>query len=151
VTLTAAPALVVITTTTRRPLGPMAAIGMLVWVFGFVFEVLADEQKRRFRADPANRGRFIRTGLWARSRHPNYFGEIVLWSGMALIAVPVLHGWQWASLISPAFVAVLVTRVSGIPMLERRADEAWGGREDYEAYKARTPVLVPKLRRPAAA
>jgi len=144
VTLTLAPALVVITTTARRPLGPVAAIGALVWIFGFVFEVVADEQKRRFRADPANRGRFISTGLWARSRHPNYFGEIVLWSGMALIAVPVLRGWQWASLISPLFVAALLTRVSGIPMLEQRADEEWGGREDYQAYKARTPVLIPR-------
>jgi len=145
VSLTLAPALVVITTTARQPLGPVAAIGALVWIFGFVFEVVADEQKRRFRAAPANRGRFISTGLWARSRHPNYFGEIVLWSGMALIAVPVLRGWQWVSLISPVFVAVLLTRVSGIPMLEQRADEEWGGQEDYEAYKARTPVLVPRL------
>jgi len=144
VTLTLAPALVVITTTSRRPLGPVASIGALVWAFGFVFEVVADEQKRRFRVDAANRGRFISTGLWAHSRHPNYFGEIVLWSGMALIAVPVLHGWQWASLISPVFVAVLLTRVSGVPMLERQADEEWGGREDYEAYKARTPVLIPR-------
>ena len=123
-----------------------ALIGFLIWVFGFAFEVTADAQKSRFRADPGNRGKFIHTGLWAWSRHPNYFGEIVLWLGMAVIALPVLRGWQWVTLISPVFVALLLTRVSGVPMLERRADKKWGGQEDYEAYKERTPVLVPRPR-----
>jgi steroid 5-alpha reductase family enzyme len=145
VTLTLAPALVVITTATRRGLGPFALIGLLVWTFGFAFEVIADAQKSGFRRNPANSGGFIRTGLWARSRHPNYFGEIVLWIGMAVIALPVLRGWQWISLISPVFVAVLLTRVSGVPMLEQRADEQWGGQAEYETYKAHTPVLIPRL------
>jgi steroid 5-alpha reductase family enzyme len=145
VTLTLAPALVVITTATRRELGPFALIGFLVWGFGFGFEAIADRQKSRFRANPENRGRFISTGLWARSRHPNYFGEILIWAGVALIALPVLRGWQWVSLISPVFVALLLTRVSGVPMLERRADEQWGGQKDYEAYKASTPLLIPRL------
>lgn len=149
VTLTLAPALVAVTTSTRRALDPFALIGALVWAFGFALEVIADSQKDRFRMNPENRGRFISTGLWALSRHPNYFGEIVLWAGMALIALPVLRGWQWVSLISPLFVALLLTRVSGIPMLERRADEVWGGDEEYEAYKARTPVLIPRIRPPA--
>jgi steroid 5-alpha reductase family enzyme len=105
---------------------------------------VSDAQKNRFRADPANRGKFIQTGLWAWSRHPNYFGEIVLWIGVAIIALPVLRGWQYLTLISPVFVTLLLTRVSGVPMLERRADEKWGGQEDYEAYKARTPVLIPR-------
>ena len=113
---------------------------------GFAFEAVADSQKSRFRADPANKGRFIHTGLWAWSRHPNYFGEIVLWIGVAIIALPVLRGWQWVTLISPVFVTLLLTRVSGVPMLEKRADEKWGGQEDYEAYKERTPVLVPRPR-----
>jgi steroid 5-alpha reductase family enzyme len=118
-------------------------IGGLVWLFGFSMEVIADLQKSRFRADPANKGKFINTGLWAWSRHPNYFGEITLWVGVAIIALPILRGWQWLTLISPVFVFVLITRVSGLPMLEKRADEKWGGQEDYEAYKKRTPVLVP--------
>ena len=108
--------------------------------------VLADAQKSRFRSDPANKGRFMNTGLWARSRHPNYFGEIVLWIGIAVIALPVLSGWQWVTLISPVFVFLLLTRVSGVPMLEKRADKEWGGQDEYEAYKERTPVLVPRLR-----
>jgi steroid 5-alpha reductase family enzyme len=145
VTFTAAAALVAITTATRQPLGIVAYIGIALWVVGFAIEVISDMQKSQFRADPANKGKFIQTGLWARSRHPNYFGEIVLWVGVAVIAAPVLQGWQWVALISPVFVTLLLTRVSGIPMLERRADEKWGGQKDYEAYKKNTPVLIPKL------
>jgi steroid 5-alpha reductase family enzyme len=107
--------------------------------------VAADAQKSRFSANPANKGRFIDTGLWRRSRHPNYFGEIVLWIGIAIAALPVLRGWQWVTIISPAFVTLLLTRVSGIPLLERRADEKWGGQADYEAYKKKTPVPFPAV------
>jgi steroid 5-alpha reductase family enzyme len=144
VSFTLAAALAAITTTTRRGLGLFALAGFLVWLFGFTIEAISDLQKSRFRADPANKGKFIHTGLWAWSRHPNYFGEIVLWIGVAIIALPVLRGWQWVALISPVFVALLLTRISGVPMLEKRADEKWGGQEDYEAYKERTPVLVPR-------
>jgi steroid 5-alpha reductase family enzyme len=139
-------ALAAITTTTRKELDLFALIGFLVWVLGFAMEAVADAQKSRFRADPENKGKFIQTSLWAWSRHPNYFGEILLWIGVAIIALPVLRGWQWVTLISPLFVTLLITRVSGVPMLERRADEKWGGQEDYEAYKARTPVLIPRPR-----
>ena len=144
VTLTLSAALAAITTTTRRELGLFALIGSLVWGSGFAIEVIADLQKSRFRAHPENKGKFIHTGLWAWSRHPNYFGEIVLWVGVAIIALPILRGWQWVTLISPIFVTVLLTRISGVPLLEKRADEKWGGQEDYEAYKARTPVLIPR-------
>lgn len=145
VTFTTAAALVGITTSTRKELDLFALIGFLVWVLGFTIEVVADAQKSRFNADPNNKGKFIQTGLWSRSRHPNYFGEILLWVGVALIAVPVLQGWQWVALISPIFVAFLLTRVSGVPLLEQKADKKWGGQEDYESYKRRTPVLIPKL------
>jgi len=145
VAFTASAAWVAITSSTRKDLDWLALAGLVVWLLGFAIEVTADAQKRRFQADAANRGRFIQTGLWARSRHPNYFGEIVLWIGVAIIALPVLRGWQWVALASPIFVALLLTRVSGVPLLERRADEKWGGQPDYEAYKARTPVLVPRL------
>ena len=145
VTLTAGAALAAITTSNRQDLGWAAFLGLLIWIVGFGFEAVADAQKNRFRADPANKGRFIHTGLWARSRHPNYFGEIVLWTGVALIALPVLSGWQYVTLISPVFVALLLTRVSGVPLLEKKADEKWGGQEDYEEYKGSTPVLIPKL------
>jgi steroid 5-alpha reductase family enzyme len=67
----------------------------------------------------------------------------VLWIGVAIIALPILRGWGWLMLISPVFIYILLTRISGVPMLENRADEKWGGQEDYETYKARTSVLVP--------
>jgi len=145
VTFTMAAALVAITTTNRKELDIFAVIGFLVWALGFSIEVLADSQKGRFNANPDNKGRFIQTGLWSRSRHPNYFGEITLWVGVAVITLPVLQGWQWVALISPVFVMLLITRVSGVPLLEKKADQKWGGHEDYEAYKKRTPVLIPRL------
>jgi len=145
VTFTLIAALVTITTANRKELDLFALIGFLVWVFGFAMEVVADYQKSRFNADPNNKDKFIQTGLWSRSRHPNYFGEIVLWVGVMLIALPVLQGWQWVALISPVFVTLLLTRVSGIPLLEKKADQKWGGQADYEAYKKRTPVLIPRV------
>jgi steroid 5-alpha reductase family enzyme len=143
VSFSLAAALAAITTTVRADLGVFAIVGALVWLFGFGIEVIADQQKSRFKSDPANEGRFIRGGLWSWSRHPNYFGEIVLWIGVMIIALPVLRGWQWIALISPVFITVLITRISGVPMLEKRADEKWGGQPDYEAYKDHTSVLVP--------
>ncbi len=144
VSLTLAAALAAITAWVQQPLRIPAIVGLALWLVGFGCEVLADAQKAAFRRDPANAGEFIRTGLWKWSRHPNYFGEILLWIGIAVIAAPVLRGWQWGTLISPVFVTLLLTRVSGIPMLERRADEKWGGREDYETYKRTASILIPR-------
>ena len=109
VTITAGAALAAMTAGSKEDLGVMGIIGLIVWVVGFAIEVTADRQKSAFRADPANDGRFIDVGLWAWSRHPNYFGEITLWLGMAIMAIPVLDGWQYATLISPVFVFVLLT------------------------------------------
>jgi len=143
VSFTIAAGLAVITSPIQRPLGIFALIGLAIWVIGFGIEAAADWQKKQFRLNPDHKGKFIHTGLWSWSRHPNYFGEITLWVGVAVIAVPILQGWQWAALISPIFVTILLTKISGVPLLEKRADEKWGGQEDYEAYKARTSVLVP--------
>ena len=140
--LTLCAALAAITTVKPSPFGLLDAIGLGVWVTGFAIEVIADLQKSEFRA--ANPGQYVHTGLWAWSRHPNYFGEIVLWFGVALIAASTLVGWQWATMISPIFVIVLLTRVSGIPLLEKRSDERWGDEEGYRRYKDQTPVLIPR-------
>jgi steroid 5-alpha reductase family enzyme len=145
VVLTAALAWVAITSDKKVGLDGFFWVGLLVWAIGIALETVADVQKTRFKADPANEGRFINTGLWSRSRHPNYFGEITLWVGIAIIALPVLQGWQWVALVSPVFVALLLVRGSGVPPLEEKADRKWGGQPDYEAYKKDTPVLVPKL------
>ena len=145
--LTVSCALAAITAAAAQPLGALAALGTAVWIAGFAIETIADRQKAVFRADPANRDRFISTGLWAWSRHPNYCGEILLWIGVALIALPALSGWSLVTLISPLFVYLLLTRISGIPLLESRSQAKWGDSPDYQAYKARTPVLW--LRPPA--
>lgn len=138
--LTLATALAAMTGVGARGIDIFMWAGLLVWLAGFTIEVVADWQKSRFRAH--NSG-FITTGLWSWSRHPNYFGEIVLWIGIALVALPELRGWQWVTLISPVFVIVLLTRVSGIPMLERSARERWGENGDYQRYVESTSVLIP--------
>jgi len=118
--------------------------GFLLWVVGFVIEILADNQKKIFRENPSNKGKFISSGLWAWSRHPNYFGEIILWLGIAIIAFPSMEGGEILGLISPLFVYVLLTKISGIPMLEKSSDNKWGLEEDYIKYKKTTPILFLK-------
>lgn len=147
VSLTASAAWIAISSENQKDFDLFAAVGAAVWILGFTLELVADFQKSRFNADPANRGKFISTGLWSRSRHPNYFGEITLWLGITIMAIPTFQGWQWVALISPLFVFLLLTRVSGVNMLEDRADKKWGGEADYEAYKARTPVLFPSIKK----
>lgn len=137
--LTAGAALAAMTAPRAVPLDGWAVGGALLWACGFAVEALADAQKAHFRRE--HPGRFVDRGLWAWSRHPNYCGEVVLWLGVALIAVPELEGPARITLVSPLFVFLLLTRVSGIPLLEARADARWGGKPDYEAYRARTPVL----------
>lgn len=117
--------------------------GCGIWAFGFLFESISDYQKRKFKIE--NPKMFIQTGLWSLSRHPNYFGEIVLWIGIAIIAFPVLEGTQFVSLISPVFVFWLLTKVSGVPLLEKHADKTWGKKKDYIKYKEDTPILFPKF------
>lgn len=145
VTFTAAAAWVAMTSRNPGALDGFALIGFIVWVVGFSLEIVADQQKARFNRDPSNKGEFIATGLWSKSRHPNYFGEILLWVGVAIVALPALQGWQWIVVISPVFVALLLIKISGIPLLEKKADSKWGGQLDYEAYKENTPVLIPKI------
>ncbi len=144
VLLTAACALAIITAAERRSIGAVGIVGMVVWVAGFAIEVVADRQKSAFKQNPANEGRFITSGLWSWSRHPNYFGEIALWTGIAIIALPILSGWRWVMLVSPVFVFLLITRVSGVPMLEARSSKRWGDEDAYKEYVQSTPVLIPR-------
>ncbi len=144
VVLTMATVLSVLALPASAPLGVLDGVGAAIWLAGFAIEVTADRQKGAFKANPANSGRFINVGLWSWSRHPNYFGEIVLWIGVALIALGDLEGWRLVTLVSPVFVFWLLFFVSGIPLLAARADERWGNDQDYQAYKARTSLLVPR-------
>lgn len=144
VLLTVACALAIVTASEREDIEWVAIVGIVVWLAGFAIEVVADRQKSTFRRDSSNDGRFITTGLWAWSRHPNYFGEIALWTGMAIMAIPILSSWRWVLLISPIFVTVLLTRISGIPMLEARAEKRWGDDPEFRAYTDSTSVLIPR-------
>jgi len=144
VSLTAAAALVAITASERAPIDMFFWVGAAIWVLGFVWEVIADSQKKAFRGDPANAGKFINVGLWRWSRHPNYFGEITLWTGILIMAVPVLSGWSWLVVISPIFVFLLLTRISGVNLQDGQAKKRWGDDEAYQRYRANTPVLFPR-------
>ena len=141
--LTLAMALAAITSESKMAIDIFAVVGTLIWIFGFSIEVVADQQKTNFKDDPANKDSFITVGLWSWSRHPNYFGEMVLWIGIAVIAFPVLIGWQLVALISPIFVIFLLTRISGITMLESRGYKKWKDDPAYIDYLERTSVLLP--------
>ena len=145
VVMTSCAAVTAILSPEQPPLGPVYIVGAVMWGTGFTIEVIADRQKSRFRADPANADRFINVGLWARSRHPNYFGEILLWAGIAVMVIPYLSGTQWVVMLSPLFVYALLTRVSGIPTLARRGQQLWGDDPDYQAYLKNTPTLLPRF------
>ena len=123
--------------------GAWTVAGAAVWLAGLVIEAVADAQKSAFRAKEENRGRFVASGLWRYSRHPNYFGELLVWWGLFLFAVPALHGAAFAVVIGPVFITVLLLFVSGIPLLERSADEKYGNDPAYREYRRRTSVLVP--------
>jgi len=143
VLMTMAAALAAITSDLTLPFGEIAYIGLMLWIIGFSIEIIADKQKTLFRSKIENKDLFISHGLWKWSRHPNYLGEIILWFGIALIAYPVLSDWQLMTLISPIFVYILLTRVSGINILEGRANKKWGNNPEYISYKKLTPVLFP--------
>ena len=112
-------------------------IGAAVAVAGIAVESLADSQLRRFKSDTSNRGRILQSGLWAYSRHPNYFGESVFWTGVAVIALS--SAWGAVGLLGPVTITFLLVRVSGIPMLERR----YAGDPEFEAYRKRVSAFVP--------
>ena len=126
------------------PPGLFEVLGVLIWVFGFTVEVVADRQKSAFRALAQNRGRFIDVGLWSVVRHPNYAGEITAWSGLFVAAIPRLEGWGWLAVLSPVFVFVLLRFGSGIPLLEARGRARWGDDPAYQRYLAHVPRLVPR-------
>ena len=121
------------------------AIGAIVWLVGWIYEVIADQQKTAFNKAPQNEGQFINVGVWKQSRHPNYVGELVLWTGITIIAAPVYQGSQWLALITPVFVYWLLNKVSGVNLLEERADKKWGHDPAYQAYKKDTPIFFPKF------
>ena len=144
ITVTSSAALVVLTSLESSfPIDAWLLVGVSLWLTGFTIEATADWQKSRFNQQPKNEHKFISSGLWAWSQHPNYFGEIILWIGIAVIAFPSMRGWQFITLVSPLFVWLLLTRISGIRMLDEGANKRWGNNPDYKQYVHRTPKLIP--------
>ena len=116
--------------------------GIVVFIIGFTTEIIADNQKSKFRKDPNNRDKFISSGLWKHSRHPNYLGEITLWLGISIISFSSLAGWQLITLISPIFTYLLLVYVSGIRILDYNGNKKWGHLDSYKDYRKNTPRLI---------
>lgn len=117
--------------------GFLGGCGVCVWLFGFIFESVGDAELARFAKDPRNRGKILQSGLWRYTRHPNYFGEVVQWWGIGLVALGVAR--SWVGMIGPLTITILILKISGIPMLEKKMAE----NPDFADYKRRTSGFVP--------
>jgi len=146
--LVALPVLLIISKPCGNVPSPWDIVGWAMWAMGFGFEVISDRQKDAFRRDPANKGRFITTGLWAYSRHPNYFGEISLWIGITISGMSCFSGWDYLAWGSPGISFILLNYVSGVPMLEKTGEERWGSEPAYRHYMENTPCIIPRLTAP---
>ena len=138
-------ALVAIANPTGVVINSVFILGLALFILGFVVEVIADNQKTAFRSIPDNKDQFINEGLWARSRHPNYFGEITLWTGITVMGISTFEGMNYLAIFSPIFSYLLLVYVSGVRMLEYRGHKKWGHLDAYKSYKENTPKLIPKI------
>ena len=119
------------------PLGWFDVMGLAVWLFGFYFEAVGDAQLARFMRDPKNKGKLMQSGLWAYTRHPNYFGEVVQWWGIFIISLGSVY--SVFALVSPVTITILILFVSGVPLLEKK----FAGNPEFEAYKKKTSIFFP--------
>jgi len=136
------PALIVLTSSNFE-IDIFLVLGSSLWLFGFLYEVIADKQKSNFNIN--NKGKFISSGLWSLSRHPNYFGEITLWTGITVISITVLSGFQYLALLTPLFIFRLLNNISGVNLLEDIGNKRWGSEKDYQTYIKKTPKFFPKI------
>ena len=120
--------------------------GLLIFTSGLILETISDRQKFRFRSNPENRNRWMDRGLWSRSRHPNYFGEILLWWGLFITVLPNLRGWMLLAALGPVALSLLITFVSGVPILEKSAEKRYGDNPEFRKYRDSTPKMIPRLR-----
>ena len=138
-------ALIAIANPSGVPINIVFILGLLMFVFGFAIEVIADNQKSAFRSISKNKDSFINEGLWARSRHPNYFGEITLWAGITVMGISTFEGMNYLAIFSPIFSYLLLVYVSGVRLLELRGHKKWGHLKDYQDYQKNTPKLIPRI------
>lgn len=143
--LTSLSMIVIFSSSQDNEFGLMQWLGLLIWVFGFLIEVVSDTQKNKF--NKKNKGAFIESGLWKYIRHPNYLGEIIIWFGIFVISINYINSIFTAlSILSPIFVFILLRFLTGVPQLEQRGEEKWGKQEKYLKYKERTGILLPKFK-----
>ncbi len=143
VSITSCAAVIAVLKVESNSINNYLILGVLIWLLGFTLEAIADLQKSKFKNIQNTNKTFISSGLWSESRHPNYFGEITLWVGIYVISFSSFSDIEFLTVISPIFVYILLTRMSGINMLEKIADERYGHLEEYLEYKENTPILVP--------
>ncbi|PLX26195.1 steroid 5-alpha reductase [Candidatus Parcubacteria bacterium] len=133
----ASPFIITNTSRSHYSFGLLQWLGLIVWVSGFVFESVGDWQLKRFISNSKNKGRLCTVGLWKYTRHPNYFGEAIMWWGIWLLSLSTPHSLY--TIISPIVITWLLRFVSGVPLLEKK----WEGREDFVAYKKQTNTFIP--------
>ncbi|MFC1710056.1 DUF1295 domain-containing protein [Patescibacteria group bacterium] len=137
------PSIYLLSSKSDKSISLMMILGIIVWFLGLTVETIADRQKFQFKNNPKNRGKWIETGFWKYSRHPNYFGEITLWWGIFIFSIPFQSGTSWLTIVGPLFITFILIFVSGIPTLEKKYDERYKKHDDYQRYKERTSILIP--------
>lgn len=138
--------IVVLAKDERLTFGAVSIVGFIVWLIGLAIEAAADFQKSAFKANPANRGKWVDTGLWKYSRHPNYLGEITCWIGVFVYCSTALDGIEFLTAISPIFIFLLIRFVSGVPILEKKYNERYKNDAKYAEYKKKTGLLIPGIK-----
>lgn len=136
------PITVLLSVKLSAPIGIVAVLGALLWLFGFLVEAIADRQKRSFRDRAENKGRWIDSGLWRYSRHPNYLGEVIQWWGLFAAAMSALPLSLAYVVLGPIVITLLILFLSGVPILEKTAEEKYGANPEYQAYKKRTSLFL---------
>ena len=137
--------IIIFSSPNENEFGLIQWLGLIVWVTGYVIEVISDSQKTKF--NKFNKGKFINIGLWKYIRHPNYLGEIIIWVGIFIISLNYIHSLtSFLSILSPIFVFLLLRFITGVPQLEARGKEKWGHLDEYNSYKEKTGLLFPKFK-----
>jgi len=136
------PTIIVLSSSQKKPLNLLMVLGLFIWLGGLIIETIADYQKFIFKSRPENKNKWIASGLWSLSRHPNYFGEMLCWWGIFIFSLPFLNNWQYLAIISPLFIAFILLFVSGVPPLEKRYQQKYGKNPQYQAYKKRVRLIL---------
>ena len=145
VTICSLCALTAISSNSVIEIGLLFYLGLFLFITGLIIEIVADLQKTKFRSIPTNKEKFISNGLWSKSRHPNYVGEITLWFGISIMSFSNLNGLELITLISPVFTYWLLVYISGVNILEKNGKKKWGHLESYKKYIKKTPRLFFKI------